>query len=74
MTNHERLIFWRAWNEMNAIRARDGAPQVIQWGPNGQAWAHDQVDKEYFSQIVDDMAEILGKDAAPWPPKPKDEA
>ena len=37
---------WAAWNELNAIRARDGVP-----------WTHQRmksdIDETYFSQVVD---------------------
>jgi hypothetical protein len=56
-----KRALWAAWRELNEIRARDGVP-----------WTHQlmkaSVDEEYFSSVVDDLAEILGKDAQPWPP------
>jgi hypothetical protein len=42
----------KAWYEMNAIRARDGAPAGV---------CHD-----YWSRLVDQLGELLGNDAKPW--------
>ena len=55
-----RGLLWFAWNEMNAIRARSGAPL-----------AHDGMTtcaEEYWSDLVNAMAAELGEDdLKPWP-------
>ena len=48
----------KAYRELNAIRARDGAPQVIDWD-RGRPMQHDAVSPEYFSQIVDECESAL---------------
>ena len=60
-----RALLWAAWTELNAIRARDGAPQHIDWY-RGQPIQSDGVDRAYFSALVDAMSDALGDDAAPW--------
>ncbi len=62
MTQRERLIMWQAWTELNEIRARDGVP----WTHQGY---QSSVSAEYFSSVVDGLAECLGDDAQPWPPE-----
>lgn len=42
----------RAWYELNTIRARDGAPEGV---------AH-----EWWSELTDALAEMLGDDTVPW--------
>jgi hypothetical protein len=56
------VVAWAAWNELNAIRARDGVPYTH------AGWKSD-VDEVYFSQIVDALSNALGEDAMPWPAK-----
>ena len=62
----------KATVELNAIKARDGAPLVLDWGPAG---SHDitrvriavaigpmvsfQVSEEYFRELVDECKAIL---------------
>lgn len=62
MSDRVRLALWAAWRELNEIRARDGIP-----------WTHlrckASIDEEYFSRVVEELADILGEDSAPWPPK-----
>lgn len=42
----------RAWHELNAIRARDGAPSGIS--------------EDYWSELVDALGDMLGADDVPW--------
>ena len=42
----------RAWQELNAIRARDGAP--------------DGVSHEWWNELTDALGEMLGDDTVPW--------
>jgi hypothetical protein len=42
-----------ATHELNTIRARDGAPLCIQWGPKGPMQSF-QVSEEYFNKLVDE--------------------
>lgn len=67
-TNEEKLraLLWAAWFELNAIRARDGAPQHIDWH-QGRPLQTDGVDRQYFSDLVDAMSDTLGDDSQPWP-------
>lgn len=59
----------QAWRELNAIRARDGAPQILDWGPRGPIQT-DSCTHEWFSQVVDDCAaaykQLTGCDIQPW--------
>ena len=57
-----RTIIWQAWYELNTIRARNGVPY------NFNGYKSD-VDETYFSKVVDDLTDLLGEDAVPWPPK-----
>jgi len=61
MDYRTKRALWSAWMELNAIRARDGVP-----------WTHERmkssVSEEYFSSVVDELADLLGRDANPWPP------
>jgi len=50
----------KAHHELNAIRARDGAPLCIQWGPNGPMQSF-QVSEEYFNELVDECHAVLAK-------------
>lgn len=59
--NRVDLALWAAWRELNEIRARDGVPYTHM---GGKAC----VDEEYFSSVVDELADLLGSDAKPWPP------
>ena len=61
-----RAFLWAAWKELNAIRARDGSPQHIQWGASGPMQTSG-CDEKYFSVLVDALSAILGDDARPWP-------
>lgn len=65
MNHRERLAMWQAWMELNAIRARDGVPYKYDGTKS-------DVCEDYFSQVVDDLADCLGDDAVPWPPKSQD--
>jgi hypothetical protein len=60
------LALWQAWNELNAIRARDGVPYTH------QGWKA-SVDESYFSKVVDDceaaIQKLTGEPPMPWPPK-----
>lgn len=56
------LALWAAWRELNEIRARDGIPWTHQGCKAG-------VHEPYFYAVVDELADILGSDAKPWPPK-----
>lgn len=42
----------RAWHELNAIRARDGAPEGVS--------------EDWWSELTDALAEMLGDDTVPW--------
>ena len=55
-------VIWAAWIELNAIRARDGVPYTHTGWKAG-------VSEEWFSAVVDGLADALGKDAQPWPSK-----
>lgn len=59
----ERVTMWRAWRELNAIRARDGVPYT-------HMGYKCSVDEEYFSSVVDDLQACLGEYAQPWEPPP----
>lgn len=63
---------WQAWMELNAIRARDGAPQHIDWY-QGRPIQTAGCDPDYFGKVVNDCAsayrEITGEDIQPWLPK-----
>lgn len=65
MNPTERLTMWQAWMELREIRARDGVPYKFDGTKSS-------VCEEYFSQVVDDLADCLGEDAVPWPPKKQD--
>ncbi len=62
MSEREKMAMWAAWMELNAIRARDGVPRDFR----GHRTC---VDEDYFSRIVDELSDILGDDAKPWPAK-----
>ena len=47
-----REFMRRAWYELNAIRARSGAPEGVS--------------EEYFSLLVDSLAFLLKDEARPW--------
>ncbi|WDR03657.1 hypothetical protein PSQ19_06190 [Devosia algicola] len=55
-----RGLLWFAWNEFNAIRARSGAPL-----------SHDGMtlcSEEWWSQMTDAFAAVIGPDSTnPWP-------
>ena len=48
----------KATHELNVIRARDGAPLCIQWGPKGPMQSF-QVSEEYFNELVDECHAVL---------------
>lgn len=60
------LPLWRAWYELNTIRARDGVPYQYDGTKSS-------VDEDYFSSVVDDCAaaieHITGQPPMPWEPK-----
>lgn len=62
---------WQAWMELNAIAARDGAPQHIDWHA-GRPIQTAGCDPDYFRKVVDDCADALrhvtGDEPKPWPP------
>ncbi len=69
MTDLEKkltLAVWKAWMELNAIRARDGVPY------QRDGW-RSSVDEDYFSGVVDECADAIraatGKPPEPWAPK-----
>lgn len=61
MNVFERNAMWQAWNELNAINARDGAPSGVA--------------QEYFDQVIADLEKCLGeKYTKPWHPSFVDKA
>lgn len=60
MDHRTRRALWSAWRELNEIRARDGVPYTH--------YGKSSVDEDYFSSVVDELADLLGKDTNPWPP------
>ena len=52
-------LLWCAWREMNAIRARSGVPLDFDGRKQG-------ISEEYWSDLVDKMANALGGDPPPW--------
>lgn len=50
----------KATHELNAIRARDGAPQHIDWGPKGPMQTNG-CDPEYFDALVDECHATISK-------------
>ena len=48
-----------AAQELNAIRARDGAPQHVQWGPNGRAFVTDACTHEWWDQLTEQCHEAV---------------
>lgn len=68
MTDLEKQLLsavWKAWHELNAIRARDGVPY------NYQGFKSD-VDPVYFSSVVDEcdfaIETATGEQTKPWFP------
>ncbi|KKL72790.1 hypothetical protein LCGC14_2081400 [marine sediment metagenome] len=59
---HDALVaaLEKATHELNAIRARDGAPLCIQWGPNGPMQSF-QCSEDYFYDLVDECHAALEK-------------
>ena len=64
MTELEKILTlacWRAWRELNEIRARDGVPRGS------------SVTADYFSSVVDDCQRAIetatGKPVTPWEPE-----
>lgn len=57
---------WKAWNELNTIRARDGVPYTHLGYRAGVA-------EDYFSAVVDEcevgIQAATGQPPQPWPPK-----
>lgn len=64
--NRNHALLWAAWKELNAIKARDGAPTFYQYGPDGPIRCQ-EVSEEYFGALVDALAIALGADCQPWP-------
>ncbi len=64
--NRNRALLWAAWMELNAIRARDGAPVFFQYGPSGPIKCCG-CDEAYFGRLVEAMSNALGADNQPWP-------
>ncbi len=56
-----------AWVELNAIRARDGAPFCITWGEDGLRISY-QVSRKYFGWLVDECEDAI--QGAPQQEKP----
>lgn len=54
-----RGLFWFAWSVMNDIRAESGVPHSYD--------GTKKFSEDYWSNLVDAMAEELGDDARPWP-------
>jgi len=55
MTNEEIDVIWEAWSILNAISARDGAP--------------DGMSEEWFSTVVVRLANVLPPEfRKPWAP------
>ena len=54
-TEHQvaRALIWYVWNEFNAIRARDGAPEGVSY--------------DFWNSMTEVMRKFLGDDAQPWP-------
>lgn len=50
----------KAFFELNAIRARDGAPQHIDWH-KGRPIQTSGCSEEYFSNLVDEIEAVLTK-------------
>lgn len=55
-----RGLLWYAWSEMNAIRAETGVPCSYDGHRKG-------ISEDYWSDLVDAMADALGDEAKPWP-------
>jgi hypothetical protein len=55
-----RRTFRKAAYELNAIRARDGAPQHIDWD-RGRPLQTNGCDPEYFDSLVDECFAALQK-------------
>ena len=66
------LPIWQAWNELNAIHARDGAPQHIDWH-QGRPIQTPGCAPEYFAKVLADcetaLRRVTGDAPKPWPPK-----
>jgi hypothetical protein len=69
MTDLEKQLtaaLWKAWKELNTIRARDGVPRTF------HGWKSD-VSEDYFSEVVDECGAAItaatGKPPEPWPPR-----
>lgn len=60
-TQQMRAMLWYAWDEMNAIRAESGVPCSYDGRPKA-------INEEFWSNMVDAMATLLGDAAKPWPP------
>lgn len=50
----------KATHELNAIRARDGAPQIIHWD-RGRPLQTDACDSQYFDSLVEECWAALQK-------------
>lgn len=49
----ERALLWAAARELNAICARDGAPEGVS--------------EDYFAALVEEIRQALGGEIKPWP-------
>lgn len=56
-----RALVWRAWREMNAIRAETGAPI----GYDGML----RCTLEHWDALTNDLRAAVGDDALPWEPQ-----
>ncbi len=55
-----RHVLRKAAYELNSIRARDGAPQIIYWD-RGRPLQTDACDSQYFDSLVDECFAVLQK-------------
>jgi hypothetical protein len=67
MTDLEKQLagaLWKAWHELNTIRARDGVPRTHQGFKSDVA-------EDYFSEVVDECGAAIqaatGEPPKPWP-------
>lgn len=63
------MVVWRAWTEMNEIKARDGVPYT-------HLGYKSSVDEDYFASVVKDLEDlyrdITGLEMCPWVHDKKD--
>lgn len=67
LENQLLRALWKAWNELNVIRAADGVPYTAVSGIISKS----SVDENYFSDVVDECAGAI-EAATGAPPKPWD--